>query len=180
MIVTETAIVQKLTPKKNILWVVNARTGRPLAGQEVTTYVEFRGHGKGQREVRSSHVTDSEGMLVIDAPQFFSNFAFLETPSHGICICPLQRCHYGEPDRLTAQAFAVTDRPVYRPGSKVNFRVWVRDAAQGQYRPAKAGRKLKIQIGRPYPRRADHYREDDRRIGQCDGFHRSGPRGHSR
>ncbi len=152
VIVTETAIVQKLTPKKNILWVVNARTGRPLAGQEVTTYVEFRGHGKGQREVRSSHVTDSEGMLVIDAPQFFSNFAFLETPSHGICICPLQRCHYGEPDRLTAQAFAVTDRPVYRPGSKVNFRVWVRDAAQGQYRPAKAGRKLKIQIGRPYPR----------------------------
>ncbi len=152
VIVTETAIVQKLTPKKNLLWVVNARTGRPLAGQEVTAYVEFRGHGKGQREVRSSHVTDQEGMLVIEAPEFFSNFAFLQTQGHGICICPLQRCHYGEPDRLSAQAFAVTDRPVYRPGSKVNFRVWVRDAANGQYQPPKSGMKLKVQIEGPYHR----------------------------
>jgi hypothetical protein len=79
VIVTETAIVQKSLPKKTLLWVVNARTGRPLAGQKVTAYVEVRKRGEDPREARSNHVTDQEGLLVLDGPKFFSNFAFLET-----------------------------------------------------------------------------------------------------
>jgi alpha-2-macroglobulin len=146
VIVTETAVVQKLLSKKNLLWVVNARTGRPLVGQKVTAYLETRKSGKEPRLARSSHVTDHEGLLALDAPKFFFNSAFVETQEHGVCICGLQGSHQGEPESLPGHAFGVTDRPVYRPGSKVNFRVWVRDAANRQYQPPKAGVKLKIQI----------------------------------
>ncbi len=144
VILTETVLVKKSLPKKVLLWAVNARTGQPLAGQKIETYFEDR---SGQtREKHTSYQTDQQGLLSIDAPEFFANFVLLKTETHGFCVCEAERSSHGEPDGTTKTAFAVTDRPVYRPGSTVKFRVWVREAVDREYKPAEAGLNVRIEI----------------------------------
>ena len=49
-----------------------------------------------------------------------------------------------------AKAFAVTDRPVYRPGQEVNYKVWLRHAQYDQEDVSQfANRKVKVQMHDP-------------------------------
>ena len=47
--------------------------------------------------------------------------------------------------------YAITDRPVYRPGATVHFCIWLRRERDGVYRPAPAG-AVKVKVHGAYNR----------------------------
>ncbi len=42
--------------------------------------------------------------------------------------------------------YVITDRPVYRPGSTVKFRIWVRQRENGKYLPPRTGDSVNVEI----------------------------------
>src|SRR5262249_30400111 len=42
--------------------------------------------------------------------------------------------------------YAITDRPVYRPGGAVQFRIWTRDLADRTYLPPETNRRVRVSV----------------------------------
>jgi alpha-2-macroglobulin len=149
IVVSDVAIVKKRLPKKLLLWTVNSRTGQPLARQKLTFHIEDpRDNDKSTWNV-SRRASDERGVIEIDPPKDLTSSAIVVAESPGFAVCQLSSDPSWERPRAVGGAFAVTDRPVYRPGSTMQFRVWVREAGDGHYRPAKAGVKVRVNVEGP-------------------------------
>jgi len=150
VVVTDAAIVKKWIHDKVLLWCVNARTGRPLQSQAV----QINRYSRKQKSTTSETLTsDKNGVVEITPEEDGTTFALLVTDKGGIAFSEVQSSGfdggYGDFDRVEHSYYAVTDRPLYRPDSTVQFRIWARELVDRKYRPAQSDVKLKVTIEGP-------------------------------
>ncbi len=140
VILTGAAIIQKSIANGVLLWAVDSRTGQPLPNEKIQTVSEKNRHQW------STLTTDEDGAIYLQPTDDEDSFALLVTRRGDISFCRLNsdgNSQFEEPEISYA---ATTDRPLYRPGATVNFRIWIRELTQRKFRPSVAGAKINVKI----------------------------------
>jgi uncharacterized protein YfaS (alpha-2-macroglobulin family) len=135
--VDDTVIVRKPLDKRMLYFIADATTGKPVAKANV----EFFGwRSDYQQKNRQHRVTtrnfaefsDANGQLSIDGGKDNQQFQWLVTARSKagrlaymgfdrVWFAPHRDAEYNE-----QKVFLITDRPVYRPEQKVQFKFWIR------------------------------------------------------
>jgi len=163
--VADTAIVKKALDKGAYYFVADAASGRPVAkaNLEFFGWRQEQVNGPNNRSVQYNiltrdfaEFTDADGQLILSADQQPREYQWLiiaTTPEGRLAYLGFTGVWYNDyRDREYNEAkyFLITDRPVYRPKQKVQFKVW---ANQAQYdREGKspyAGQKFAVRINNP-------------------------------
>ncbi|HID21482.1 MAG TPA: alpha-2-macroglobulin, partial [Planctomycetaceae bacterium] len=162
MWLSETAIVKKRLADGTLLNLLDARDGRPLPGMQVQLF-GFRivRRGPGRRDLRLqisrfSRESDGEGKVLIrsdEAPQEFQ-WLIIARDDRRLAFLGFSSLWPGwrQPQwpAVRQRAFAITDRPVYKPGDTVQFKLWVRQASyELKAVSIFAGRPFQVQIRDP-------------------------------
>ena len=157
--ITDLAIVHKNLPDKGLIYVADARTGQPIANHAirvVETWMEWNQQQPNKPRfhvINTNLVTDKDGALEYQRKE----------RQHGssvdaIVIGEKGRAAYSffqnwsessYDDSMFEQGprvYVITDRAVYRPGTTVKFRVWMRYRQNAQYNPPQAGQSIGVQI----------------------------------
>ena len=145
----DTEIVEKHLVDGKTMWqVLDAKSGKPLANQKVEFFCWSAWWNDKSKRQESDHsrfaeMTDDEGKIVKSSNELFEG----HKEKHGEIQLVLKndagrRAWYAPTDILyfginkdnfpenQTRAFFLTDRPVYRPGQKVEFKFWI---AKSQY-----------------------------------------------
>lgn len=151
VIVTGVALLQKSLPGKVMVWAVDARTGRPLAGQQLEVVTNLK-----KNRVWTKLSADQDGVVYladgVDSPKGREEQVVLLTTDKGdIAFIEVEHSRFepvedDAPPESTQVSYAVTDRPLYRPGDTVHFRVWVRALADRRYQPSVAGTEVHVKF----------------------------------
>ncbi|MCC7084627.1 MAG: alpha-2-macroglobulin [Pirellulales bacterium] len=140
--VADTAIVKKPLSGGMFCYVGDAVTGAPVA----TANVEFFGYR--QRQVSPNQfsidtqnfaeATDADGQLIFKGKDKDNQFQWIITataPGGRLAYLGFTNVwggNYSDAEYNQSKVFTITDRPVYRPSQKVNFKFWVRHARYDQ------------------------------------------------
>ncbi|MFN8706083.1 MAG: MG2 domain-containing protein, partial [Planctomyces sp.] len=136
--VADTAISRKRVEGGTMYFVADAATGTPVSKANLEFFgwnQQYNQEGRIHQinTTRFAAVTDENGISVPDASQLNSNFQWLT-----IAKTKEGRLAYEgfsgiwNPERLSdldyspVKVYSITDRPVYRPGHDVKFRLWIR------------------------------------------------------
>ncbi|WP_197528931.1 alpha-2-macroglobulin family protein [Aeoliella mucimassa] len=137
MWVADTAIVSKKLATETQYFVADANNGQPIEKANIELF-GYRLNRPKPNETQidikqSAEFTDANGlaMVPIDSDPQASRYQWLviaTTPSGRMAYLGFDRIwvnqrNQSQYDRVNA--FAVTDRPVYRPGQTVKFKIWV-------------------------------------------------------
>ncbi len=142
--VADTVIVKKQLEGQSFHFVADAVSGQPIAKANVELFgwkQEQVVPGKPQWKIITrdfAEFTNADGQLLLGAnqqPQEFQWVAIARTDSgrlayHGFSHVWFQQRHDSE--YHARKAFTITDRPVYRPTQKVQFKMWIGDAKYDQ------------------------------------------------
>lgn len=146
---SDTAIVKKPLEGKSFYYVADAITGKPVAKAKVEFF------GWRQQRLRKEkgivlkryydiltkkfvEFTDEDGQIFLSAKQMPNGYQWLATATTDTgrhAYLGFNSVWYGQrhdAEYKLAKAFAMTDRPVYRPGQEVNYKVWLRHAQYDQ------------------------------------------------
>ncbi|QDV51477.1 MG2 domain protein [Gimesia fumaroli] len=134
----DTAIIHKRMADKTYYYVADARTGKPVAGANL----EFFGYQR-KRIARNQYqvVTENFAEQTDENGQAFPDDQLLKQRYQWITIARTQEGRFAytgfdrfwysnrlpDPDYSQQKIYGITDRPVYRPGQKVDFKFWVRN-----------------------------------------------------
>jgi alpha-2-macroglobulin len=141
--VADTAIVRKPMPDKSFYYVADSVTGAPIAKANVEFFGFRQRHLEGNNYQVDTKVavaaTDQDGQALLPIPddakdpgrRDFQWIATSTTPGgrlaylgfHNVWRAPHHDAQYEQ-----VKTFAITDRPVYRPGQTVQFKFWIRQA----------------------------------------------------
>jgi uncharacterized protein YfaS (alpha-2-macroglobulin family) len=165
--VSDTVIVRKQLEGKNYYYVADAVSGQPLAKSNV----EFFGYkvvnvqpGRPVYRVVTNNFaefTDGNGQVILDQKNLPSDFTWLiiaRSPKNDpnqdrLAYFGFTGVWYGaihDPEYNQTRVFALTDRPVYRPGQNVHFKLWVRHAKYDQADTSSfASQDFTVQINNP-------------------------------
>ncbi|MCA9073319.1 MAG: hypothetical protein KDA84_30555, partial [Planctomycetaceae bacterium] len=143
VMLTDVAIVGKGLADKVLMWVVDARNGQPLKNQKVELY-----HRRwNTRSLKSETLTtDNNGVIKVVPQNEADQWALAVTEQGGVAFCDVGHTSFQQFEQVQPAAFGLTDRPLYRPGSRVRFKIWSRELIKREYGPAKAGIKLQVTI----------------------------------
>lgn len=142
------AIVRKPMDDANMYLVADAADGTPVVEAELDVfgYRRERVDKKGGRPKQTikcrdfSVKTAENGLAIFDAEQMGRRYSWLLTARRpdgsGLAYMGFDGVWYnhnrgGSQSYDQKKAYAITDRPVYRPGQKVEFKFWVRRAKYG-------------------------------------------------
>lgn len=160
--VHDLALMQKLLDGQSYYFLANAETGRP----EPAASVHFFGYRQEQIKPNRNEYrvittafekkTDADGQVFLDAktaPQDMQWLVVATGANASQAYLGFQHHwypNYNDNYFQQAKAYAITDRPVYRPGQKMDFKLW---AAQARYDldgpSAYAGRDISVVISNP-------------------------------
>lgn len=121
--VTEMAVIAKRSPKQALVWICDARTGKPIARAMTALY--------GRDGTRlGSGVSRADGTCLFGAGPGDDQMVIV---SHGGDMAGVQSGIEDPNGRLKAQF--QTDRPIYRPGQTVYFKAILRRTQGRGYTP---------------------------------------------
>jgi uncharacterized protein YfaS (alpha-2-macroglobulin family) len=161
--VNDTALVNKKLDQKNLYFVADAVTGKPIDGIDV----EFFGYGQkhlGDRRFKVetaefTETTDKDGMVIPDQEKFNQNVynrGWLITAKNGdgrfayLGFTGVWANRIYDREYETTKIFTITDRPVYRPNHEVKFKAWVRHAQYDKEMESQfAGQTFPVSIRNP-------------------------------
>ncbi len=156
--IDNTVIVKKAVDKANLYIVTDAMTGKPLPNLNVEffCYKDVYRDRKNHREIRNfAEFTDSNGQIKLSDNSLRGwqitaiandkgRFAVLKNDY-------FNRNYYRDYKLDRTKCMIITDRPVYRPDQKVQFKAWIRqskyDLAEDQ--SVFAGDKFRVVIRNP-------------------------------
>jgi uncharacterized protein YfaS (alpha-2-macroglobulin family) len=159
--VADTAIVQKQLDGKALYFVADAASGTPIPEINVEFFGWQQRHLGGNRfQVVTTNFAETsgpDGLLTPDPRDLKNEFQWLITArgKQGrlafLGFTGVWTGQYYDPEYNQVKIFNMTDRPVYRPGQKVEFKMWV---GRAQYdnesqRSEFAGRSVPIAIYNP-------------------------------
>ncbi len=161
----DTIIIQKSLSDRAYYFVADARTGQPIprADVELFRWRVLRLEGKNQAPFEtkvSSLRTDDEGQFqvpatdLVDGNAFYQGLITARTKQGRFAHLGFPRDEWGFGVHTQAynevKVFAITDRPVYRPGSPVRFKFWAARARYDQPGQSEfAGRSFPVEIRNP-------------------------------
>jgi uncharacterized protein YfaS (alpha-2-macroglobulin family) len=141
VVVTEIAVITKAASGRLMSFVVNRRTGDPIAGIMVRVWVD-------QKEV-AAKATDQQGLLdtklTVTKPE---NVAVLATSADEFAINTPGAWNLGNDPDASLTAYTYTDRPVYRPSDTVHFKSIVRAQTMSGY-VIPQSRELRLEMHDP-------------------------------
>ena len=139
----DTAIVRKPMTDKSFYYVADAVTGAPIAKANVEFFGYRQKHIDGnnyQIDTKNfAEATDENGQAFLPIPdddkdqaaREFQWLAIATTHDGRLAYLGFHnvwRSHYYDAQYNEVKTFAITDRPVYRPGQAVQFKFWIRQA----------------------------------------------------
>jgi alpha-2-macroglobulin len=145
VVLCDLALVERVTDEGNLFFVCNAETGAPVPGAEVKAlevWSVYKQKPKKHDYFKTMHEgeTDEQGIALIDRHGRHSgNTHVLVSVGEGrarrIAFSGMMwwTGHSSSQMKEGGFAWCVTDRPVYRPGQKVKFKVWLRRMKDGVY-----------------------------------------------
>jgi len=141
IVVSEIAIITKAAPGRLMSFVVDRRSGDPIAGAMLRVWVD-------QQEA-AAKAANQQGLLDISLNQAKpENVAVLATSGDQFAINTPGAWNLGTgPDR-NLRGYTYTDRPVYRPGDIVHFKSIVRSESPSGYEIPQ-NRELKLELRDP-------------------------------
>ncbi|NQT82825.1 hypothetical protein HQ563_07375, partial [bacterium] len=155
VLVTDIAIVQKNMPKKGLIYVADARTGQPLPNKAVRIYEHWTVYKNSKHRLHwhsTVQVTNQDGVVEYSRTQNNGNSqveAMVLGEDGRMAFSFFQGWSEHDPGYYWEEGnryYIVTDRPVYRPGDVVKFRVWVRQLKNRVYQSVQGGRRIRIEI----------------------------------
>jgi len=161
--VHDTVIVRKPLDNGVYYYVADAVTGRPVAGANVELFAYSRKWlGNSKYDVKTTNFaerTDDNGQVIIPGDQLPDRkrtwywIAVARTDDgrlahQGFTYGWVSACH--DRDYNAVKVYTATDRPVYRPGHTVRYKLWARHARYDRDKESVfAGRSLEIDIADP-------------------------------
>jgi len=141
VVVTNIAIITKAAPGRLMSFVVDRRSGDPIANMPVKVWID-------QQEV-ASKTTDAQGLADAAITQAKpENVAVLATGQGEFAINTPGAWNLGNDPNRSLKGYTYTDRPVYRPGDTVHFKTIVRaQTATGYTIPQ--GQELSLEMRDP-------------------------------
>lgn len=140
--VADTAIAQKQLDGKVMYYVADAVDGKPVAGANLEFFGYKQIHLGGNRwKVETANFaeqTNADGITTPDPRDLKQDFQWLITARSKpgrfafLGFTGVWTGKYYDQDYNTVKVFTMTDRPVYRPDQKVQFKLWVRRAQYDQ------------------------------------------------
>ena len=144
---SDTAIVRKPMPEKSFYFVADAISGAPIANARVEFFAYRQRHIDGNvyevdtKELAAQTGVDGQAILALPGDvngERYERYQWIATARtddgrfaylgfHNVWRARYQNAEYNE-----IKAFAITDRPVYRPGHSVEFKFWIRQAKYDQ------------------------------------------------
>ncbi len=138
--VADTAIVHKRLDKRQMYFVADAATGKPVAEANLEFFGWQQRHLGGNRyqvtTTNFAEMTSPDGLAMPDPRDLKPDFQWLITARGGkdrFAYMGFEGVWYGQvhdPEYIQVKIFTITDRPVYRPDQKVQFKLWI---ARAQY-----------------------------------------------
>jgi hypothetical protein len=157
--VTDTVIVQNALSGGTMYYVTDAVTGSPIerANVEFFGYRYFRDKNRRQQVEISNFAerTNGNGIVVPDSKDLKQNHQYLVIARTAdgrlahLGFRGLWTANYDLPQFAKTKAFCATDRPVYRPGQKLQFKFWIREADYGQDGSRYANRSYSVELRDP-------------------------------
>ncbi|MDX1564565.1 MAG: MG2 domain-containing protein, partial [Phycisphaeraceae bacterium] len=138
--VNDTVIVRKPLQNQILYYVTDAVTGKPLKNAKLDFFGYRRERLRNVRPARykvhtktAERRTDDEGLLIFAKDELPTSYSWLVTASAGdhFAYSGFERLWYAshhDYEYKQIKSFGITDRPVYRPGQEVKFKVWTRHA----------------------------------------------------
>lgn len=141
--VMDTAIVRHDLDGKKLFFVADAASGAPLAGVNLEFFGWQQRHLGGNRfQVVTSNfatITGADGTSIPDPRDLKAdNYQWLTVArgkANRLAAIGFQPVWYGQrhdPEYNQIKIFGITDRPVYRPDQKVEYKFWIRRAQYDQ------------------------------------------------
>jgi len=155
VLVTDIAIVQKKAVGKGLIYVADARTGQPLADKAVRIYEHWtiwKDRKHTLHWTSSVETTNRDGVIEYTRKQTKRSpqvDAVVVGEGGRMAFSFFQSWAEHDPGYYWEEGpryYVVTDRPVYRPGQTVRFRVWQRQLRQRAYQPPQAGQSIRIEV----------------------------------
>jgi uncharacterized protein YfaS (alpha-2-macroglobulin family) len=159
--VSDTAIVKKPLNGQVLYYVADAVTGKPLPGLSLDLFAyrqkPVEGTTRYEIETRSlARTTDEDGLVVLGPQETEERFSWLATAGGSagrlayLGFAGIWYARRSERDTDELKTFVMTDRPVYRPGQKVNFKTWVGQARYDEPDASPvAGRRFTLELRNP-------------------------------
>ncbi|MCG3125928.1 MAG: hypothetical protein CHACPFDD_00755 [Phycisphaerae bacterium] len=159
VLLTDIAIVRKNLVGQGLIYLADARTGQPLGNQNVTVFEHWHDYddkGKSQSGFTREIVqTDAEGVVIAKRshPRGNSQIDAMASAAGGRMAFSFFN-NWRDHDPFAAQErmsrfYVLTDRPVYRPGHTVNFRIWERRRHDGALVAGPPGSEINVKIFDP-------------------------------
>ena len=159
----DTAIVKKPLDKKTWYYVADAVTGTPIVKANVEffgwrqDYIGKRGERRFKLETKNfSEFTDADGQITLGPDQMPNRYqwvAIARTDEGRLAYLGFSGVWYGnyyDREYNQRKTFVMTDRPVYRPKQKVQFKFWINYAKYDvEGKSAFAGQSFTVRINNP-------------------------------
>lgn len=148
------ALILKAAPGKLIAFLADARTGAPLAGREVQSAV-WQKDAPGSRPQVTAHRSDAEGQVEIGVGERSGDdvLVFHRNADGATITARLDQAYRPglrpEPPAAWRGSF-LTDRPIYRPGQTVRFRLWLREVDGVRLAPPRSGQAVQVSLASGY------------------------------
>ncbi len=144
VVITEIAVITKAAPGRLVSFVVDRRTGDPIAGAMTRLWID-------QKEIASKQ-TDQQGLMdtaiTEEKPE---NVAVLTTYNDQFAVNTPGAWNLGSASDRNLRGYTYTDRPVYRPGDTVHFKTIVRaETPTGYLIPQDRELRLELRDPRTY------------------------------
>ena len=177
--IADTAIVQKRGDKGGYYFVADAVTGAPVANAKMQFFgfkQEFDNNHYRITTQNVSDTTDADGQCLLNAKDGDENYQWLATattPAGRLAYLGFTGVWgggYYDAEYNQRKAFVITDRPVYRPGQTVKFKLWLDTAKydmEGKSEMADQGFIVRMQDPRGEKVLEKTYQTDD--FGGLDG-----------
>ena len=161
----DTAIVKKPLDEKSLYYVADAVTGQPVTKCNVEFFGYWQENLDGNKfQIHTKNLaelTDENGLVelpAVEANRRYQWVAIATTESGRFAYLGFRNVwsgNYDEQNYQQVKVFTITDRPVYRPAQKVQFKFWVRHARYDQKEeskdkdPSYAGQSFQIEVRDP-------------------------------
>jgi uncharacterized protein YfaS (alpha-2-macroglobulin family) len=157
--VDNTVIVHQHFSQANSYFVADAASGQPIAGANVE-FFGFRHEAVRNNRPRIvttnfAALTDASGQLVPSNRDLSNQYQWLVIArtrdgrfAH-LGFRGVWTSNYHDAQYNQVKVYCITDRPVYRPGQKVHYKLWIRHAQYDNDRSTFAGQTYPVDLHDP-------------------------------
>ncbi len=147
VLVSDAALILKASGRQLVAWSVDARTGEPIEGAEIRVHGRRRGGDLGSW-VHAAGTTGPDGVANIELPYDSDSIELLVvSEAAGAPSVALLNTQITDPG-AGWRVQVVTDRPAYRPGQTVSWKLLARKYEELRH-TTPAGAKLNYQLTGP-------------------------------